>query len=499
MNPLNFPWLHPFLMSVYPVLGLYQANLYQVLPQETYLPFLFSVILCLCFFLIYTVITRKLRISAVLTSISLYLFFSYGHLEKFIKQPLLIYLLFGGLIFTAARKLKYVKNTDKLHFWTNIFSLVLVAIPLVQVINYQLRIKVDFSGESVSTVVTRAVSAEKLPDIYFIIFDRYASADSLKKEFDYDLSPFTDYLKGKNFFIASKSWANYTSSAHSLTATLNMDYLDNPLDAGMKESQDWLPLYRMLENNRIQAELKKLGYKYYHFGDWWWPTGKNRHADENVNLNVLSEFSAILVNNSALKPLAEKFRLPLLDYRYTQWRRIRYKFDKLKEIPVEPRPTFVFAHMLVPHEPFVFRQDGSFLPLAEDSARSYKTKYLDQIEYLNREVIKLTDKFLEDKSNPPIIIFQADEGPYPEAYEADKQEFDWSEASQKEIALKMSILNAVYLPGEDYKNLKEDFSPVNNFRLVKAFLYGQEPELLPDLYQLTNMGKPYDYYRYDRQ
>ena len=63
----------------------------------------------------------------------------------------------------------------------------------------------------------------------------------------------------------------------------------------------------------------------------------------------------------------------------------------------------------------------------------------------------------------------------------------------------MSIFSAVYLPDKDYSHLKEDFSPVNNFRLVLGILRGEEPDYLPDRYLLTNMGKPYDFYEYARK
>ena len=500
MKLLRFPLIHPLLMSVYPVVALYSSNLYQVLFSETYLPFFFSFVLGLIIFLTVLIISRNLAKAALFTTVIHYLFFTFGHLEKIIPIPLLIYVFYLGLLIILGRQIKRLKDFGQTTVAANLITLLLISIPLFNILNYQLRVKDSVTfGTQQQKIKSVETSVIPLPDIYFIIFDRYASSSVLKKNFAFDNSGFIDKLKEKNFYIAEKAWANYSSSAHSLSATLNMTHLDFLKDLHKTDDKDWLPVYDLLENNRVVREFKNLGYQYYHFGDWWWPTSKNRLADQNINLNVLSEFSSILVDNSILKMAAQKYKLPILDYRFTQWRRIRYKFQKLKEMPKVSKPTFFFAHMLVPHEPFVFKADGSFLTIEEDSQRSNEEKYLDQIKYINGEIISLTEKLLENSKNPPIIFFQADEGPYPPSYENNKNEYDWSKAKREEISQKMSIFSAVYLPDKDYSHLKEDFSPVNNFRLVLGILRGEEPDYLPDRYLLTNMGKPYDFYEYARK
>ena len=499
MKLLRFPLIHPLLMSVYPVVALYSANLYQVLFAETHLPFFFSLALGLIIFLTALIFSRNLVKASLFTTMIHYLFFTYGHLEKIVPIPLLIYTFYLGLLIFLGRIIKRIKDPGQLTVAANLITLLLVCLPLFNILNYQLRVKdsvtFEYQQQKIKSVET---SLTPLPDIYFIIFDRYASSGVLKRNFGFDNSGFIDKLKEKNFYIAEKAWANYASSAHSLSATFNMTYLDFLKDLHNSQDKDWLPIYDLLENNRAVYEFKNLGYQYYHFGDWWWPTSKSRLADQNINLNVLSEFSSILVDNSILKMAAQKYKLPVLDHRFTQWRRIRYKFQKLKEMPKVSKPTFVFAHMLVPHEPFVFKADGSYLTIEEDSQRSNEEKYLDQIKYINGEIISLTEKLLENRENPPVIIFQADEGPYPVSYENNKNDYDWSKAKREEISQKMSIFSAIYLPDKDYSLLSEDFSPVNNFRLVLSILRGEEPDYLPDRYQLTNMGKPYDFYEYAR-
>ena len=47
------------------------------------------------------------------------------------------------------------------------------------------------------------------PDIYYIILDRYANADTLSEIYKFDNEPFLDELEARGFSIAHHAWANY--------------------------------------------------------------------------------------------------------------------------------------------------------------------------------------------------------------------------------------------------------------------------------------------------
>src|SRR5690606_30464261 len=59
------------------------------------------------------------------------------------------------------------------------------------------------------------------PDIYYLIYDKYASNQSLSDYYDFDNSEFTESLTEKGFYIAEKSRANYPSTLFSLSSSLN--------------------------------------------------------------------------------------------------------------------------------------------------------------------------------------------------------------------------------------------------------------------------------------
>ena len=107
------------------------------------------------------------------------------------------------------------------------------------------------------------------------------------------------------------------------------------------------------------------------------------------------------------------------------------------------------------------------------------------LQYTNQRLLGIVDRILASYSSTddqPIIIIQADEGPFPEKYRADEWGFDWTGASDAELENKFGILNALYLPGVDPEEagLHPGITPVNAFRVVFNEYFGADLPLLPD-------------------
>jgi hypothetical protein len=331
------------------------------------------------------------------------------------------------------------------------------------------------------------------PDIYYIILDRYGGPATLKEVYGFDNSEFMDYLTSRGFYVATESRANYLKTAHSLASSLNMEYVNYLRDRVGEDSADWVPLFVLLQDYKLWRFLKARGYEFYHFGDWWEPTTLNKYADENVNYYWLSEFATVLYETTAFAPIGVS--LGILDSRREQWKRIRYKFDRLAGIPDNEEPTFVFAHMLVPHSPYVFERDGEFIPEEELITRTEERAYIDQLVYTNTRVRELIDTIIARSDIPPVIVLQSDEGPFPERYRQDAYTFKWTDATVEELDQKMRILNAYYLPGAPDSVLYPSVSPVNSFRIVLNHYFGQDLELLPDeIYAFVDHDHPYKFF-----
>jgi hypothetical protein len=151
---------------------------------------------------------------------------------------------------------------------------------------------------------------------------------------------------------------------------------------------------------------------------------------------------------------------------------------------------------MISHTPYTFDADGSYLPPEEANKRSNRDNYVNALTVTNSMVMDLVDKLKSTSEVPPIIILQADEGPYPERYRAGDRTFRWEQATDMELKEKMGILNAYYLPGVDYSNprLYPTITPVNSFRLVFDLYFGTKLGPLDDSsYVYANYSRPYKF------
>jgi len=163
-----------------------------------------------------------------------------------------------------------------------------------------------------------------------------------------------------------------------------------------------------------------------------------------------------------------------------QYERILFQFEELKKIPYIEEPTFTFAHLMIPHSPYVFKEDGSYLSPEEGEKIPQKERYLYQLKTINKKIMEAVENILENSTDPPIIIVQGDHGP--KFHNVDpklKRGINWNTATIEESQARFGILNAYYLPGEkDF--LYPSVSPVNSFRLIFNNYFGTDLETLPD-------------------
>jgi len=149
---------------------------------------------------------------------------------------------------------------------------------------------------------------------------------------------------------------------------------------------------------------------------------------------------------------------------------------------------------MLPHPPYTFARDGSFVTDAQDAGRKQALAYAEQLAYLQTRIETLLDRLLaRPEAERPIIVLQADEGPYPPRYARNTIGFDWATASTEELEIKFGILNAMYLPGEGSPVPSSTLSSVNTFRLLFDRYFDADLPLLPDR-SFTSAGKfrPYD-------
>lgn len=308
------------------------------------------------------------------------------------------------------------------------------------------------------------------PDIYFVIVDEYAAPSQMKRYFQYDMSPFVEYLSQKGFMVTEMT-TELLGTATILDSRLNMEVKrrqDGTLSSGslsdsLLESmntlntQDEEQMIR-LRNSKVIVYLKSIGYQFIHMGSWFAQTRYNQLADQNINcwgFQFTNELSTIILNNSVL-------RLVLIN-RYFHRKAVLDAFATLEQMPViAGKPKFIFAHIICPHLPYIFGASGEKLGLNPGESKDAKQLYLDQHAFITKKVKELVDhKLSSSQAAPvtPVIIIQADHG----------ARMDKPHAHQ--------VFSAVYIPNYKGKPWQDSIS-INTFRYVFNELFKTNMEIL---------------------
>ncbi len=502
--------LHPFLLAATSVVSLYASNLRETFFSDV-APSLAVVLgAALVLYLAVGVALRGLGArTAIVTSIILVLSLYYTDLFQRLNLWLdggypMVATLPVALLILAAATFMVLRTRVSLvapQIILNGVALVFFLVPATKAAIYEWRnagagsIGRDDAFEAAIAAPGPAASAHDLPDIYYLMFDRYASRRTLAEHYGFDDRELMSFLEEKGFYVATESTSNYFNTAYSVASTFHMDYINFLAEDERIASSNWRPIYKMLHDHRVARFLKAQGYEFIQLGSWWKGTYYNPAADENYSFG-LGEFEMIYARRTILRPLLHAVFPDSVFTQHLHWdngqcQRVPRKVEQLKRLAGRPQATFVFAHFLVPHGPYVFDPDGRCLSQEEAWwQRGDRRGYVEQVQFAGNLIRDLVPILLRQEGRKPIIIIQADEGPFPE-----RPIVSWREAEDYEIQIKTSILNAYYFPDADYSNLYEDITPVNSFRILFNKLFDTQFELLPDkVYGAPDVFNIYDFF-----
>ena len=488
---LSLPY-YPFLLFIYFFLHFYATNVAQRPVLSGLLPPLgISLIVTAVLLFSLNLFFKNKNRAALLTSILIFLFLSYGHihgvLSKFFsfRQEILLGIFALIIISSFWFIIKKTGSLDKITHFLNLMTIFLCLMPIWNIAVFHIT--------SVKTPAAISLKKEQntiknpnainLPDIYYIILDEYAREDTLRNVYGYDNSDFINFLKSKGFYIAENSHANYFRTTLSLPSSLNMQYLTFLTKVLGPNTNDTKIPYAMVRGNNVARKLKAVGYKYALIHSGSPPTDYSELADIYIEYGIVDELASVLAKGTLLKKAAS-------DFMHEQSRkRHLYNFKELKKIPEIEGPTFTFAHILLPHSPFVFDREGnpasteSFSLTTQEYGDAYPKLYIDQLIHCNTMMKDLINEILKKSPRPPIIIIQADHGNTPEG--------EWEETGEF-IQQRSKILNAYYFPGPAKKALYPTISPVNTFRLIFKEYFGANLDLLEDkVYYSHPENSPY--------
>lgn len=477
--------IHPILFGLYPVMQFLAFNIREAEIVSSVRILIIVVMGVVALFLLLRILIRDWDRSAVMVSIAALLFFSYGQVYSEIKNVeifgvgigrhrFLLIFFFLLLVFGWIWVLKKMENLN-ITIGLNVISIILLFVPLYQITYYELRFRTSYSSPNIPEVSIASVEeSTQFPDIYYIIVDAYTRDDTLLEFFDFDNSAFLEALEDRGFYIANCSQSNYAWTRMSLSSTLNINYVQDFYDR-----DDLNGFASLIRNNYVRAFLESVGYKSVAFDTGYpftqWQDAAYYFSIEEQNLSDLyfpgglQEYEALFIRTTmglVLLDLNTIYQSRLQQVVEESPKRIKYalneyNLEELESAPLIQGPKFVFSHITVTHWPYVFRDTGEFLSSGVGSSEGY----IHTIKYTNTRMLEIVDTILAESEIPPIIIIQGDHG---------------SEETRDDY-MRMTILNAYYLPGKGSASLYPTITPVNSFRIILNEYFNQELELLPDV------------------
>ncbi len=498
--------LHPFLIAVYAPFALYANNASEVAAEVILRPLMITLALTGLLLVFGRLFTRTWERSGLVTSLFLLLFFSYGHLYDTLKAtsslqifarhrilvPIYMLLLVTGLVLI----LRKVQHPRSLTGIANVVAAVLLVFPLAQSISHALTSVNNTNPESQSPLQLPVLipSDDPLPSVYYIVLDTYMRSDALERDLGFDNSEFIAALDQLGFYVPDCTLTNYDFTMGSLTAALNMDYLDTlrlELDArGLRN----LHTVKLIKQSRVRYALESLGYRTVAF-DSGYEWSRIRDADaylalgkDSFAVQSLQPFEAMFVKSTALRLFTDyiiltdqgDFNLPVSQFN-THINLERFILSTLPDLANDPAPKFVFTHILIPHWPYVFLPDGSIRDdvdyyVSEDLPPSLRDPgYLDSVQFINGQMITILKRIIDASPTPPVVVIMGDHG-----LSGDNR---------------TQIFTAIYLPEIEGSALYDTITPVNYFRIVFNSIFAADLPLLPDISyrNVAPKGSPEDY------
>lgn len=470
-------------VDAYPCAFIYFNNIDEVNIAGAIGPFLLFVMVSAVVCLISFKFMKEGSKAALFTALFMLVFMNYMVIQKLINKvlPFLSYFLFAILVLVLMILLfKRIKKSEAdLYTWCQIIAVVcgglilfngLAAIPKV-IDEHKTVKKLD--------VEQYAVNKENKNNVYYYIFDEYGGYENLKYYYNYDNSDFYDYLIKEGFSVSKNTYNRDGILTRDIVPNiLNLDYVTdvNKLE---KQCLDYLNqpvLYRFYE---------EMGYKI------------NMINHDNYLLangcNELSEYKGSARKNETremLEKILENSAFDFIDLKIRRQFKHTINDDKVENIQVviedlknaykyaKDQPTFTIGYIQLPHNPFIFKSDGSISSDKLYNQWNKKEKYIEQLKYTNSLIKEIVENI---KKNDPkaTIVIQSDHGArYPYFCMVEYKSDEYNEVVETEKM--QNALNCVY-NGEDGSVIDiSGLSALNTWRTILNTNYGTNYKMLDE-------------------
>jgi hypothetical protein len=322
------------------------------------------------------------------------------------------------------------------------------------------------------------------PDIYYIVLDGYPSTLFQKEKTGILVNQLDIDLKQNGFHLLSNSRSNYNYTAFSSESVIKMNYLEGVHNYAMPEPEHYSNTVIGIKSAQIFKLLEKKGYEIFNYSIFDLPRRPSISKEKLFFVTTPGIiFRHTLWNRikwEVLPAIFPSFVKILESSQRTDFRKNKNKlkqfnqvvFDSLSQIIATEniKPKFVYAHLEMPHSPYIFDSAGKEFPdsmLLSTNNLTKRNMFKSYISYVNKKTTVLTNSILNGTNHQAIIIIQSDHGCR-----------DSEITTNKDDAFRN--YSAFYFPDRDYSMLYDSMSNINTFRVVLNKYFGQKLPLLKD-------------------
>lgn len=443
-----------------------------------------TVILAAIFYLFFRSMTK----AALMTALCMGIFFSFGTIHDFLQKNIQHRLvsrysmLLSIIIIVLAISFWRIKKTNsRLHRLTTFLNLLLIVYLVVDLSWIIVKTaKPDQEKLSVYTFEEKdnykACDTCSKPDIYFLLFDEYASSASLKERYHFE-NDLDQFLLEKGFSIQTQSRSNYNFTPFSMASMLNMAYLQGIKDVHSVTADDYAKCNELIRNNQVIKFLDIQGYEIVNYSVFdlaGHPSLVNQSFLPLKTKLITDRTLFSRINRDIGWLLSEYFPFSLFTKNdILKDRNNNNLFINLTKQSVslkKVRPAFICTHLYMPHVPFYYDKAGNErnvdLLYKEALSKASPATYLDYVTYTNTRIRDMVNT-IQQQNPSAVIIIMGDHG-FRNASLPPASDYFFTN------------FNAVYLPDKKYKTLDPGITAVNQFRVIFNNLFNQSIPLLKD-------------------
>jgi hypothetical protein len=474
-------FLLPALAAIYPSVFYYGHNIHDLLPVNLGRTLIIYFLLAVIFYSISFFFNHRVPLKAANAAFVFLIFFNaYGILEKYAIQldwfPIRSFTFLPVVLliaFYSTWLIVKLKDSQAKQLWNASVIIVagLILYNLTIIVPIEISKHQKLNSDISATAQTDPSEQKNKPDIYYIVLDEFAGFKSMREYWEYSgIDKFKEFLTARNFVVYEDSKAGANSTLHQLFTRLN--YQETPYELTQENMDIWL---EGIADNRVMKFMKDQGYTTVTFNEMSYAYSS---AQEMLNVDYSFDYEdvpatdlgiffdnfGIMVADNTMINVFSKFYKRSGSNQHSNM--IFYTTEKIGNLQEISSPKFVYVHLIFPHLPYMFDQDGNVnLP----EVYTNYDYYLGNYKFAVKLAMEMVDNILSDynPTQQPVIVLQSDHG-FRNLKDKNTDEQPLPDYPRE---FGLDILYARLMPGYEASYSAQEVDPINTFPVIFNYLF----------------------------